>query len=198
MPRKYGGAPRGDTIIEVMLAITIFSMVVVGALLLMNQSMAIAQRSVEITQVRAQIDAQAEMIRHVHQRYIANPSANASSSSLWGDIKKQAVANVQYAGDRAVTNGSKCPTQRSDIEGFFLLREGAQQGTFNRVTQYEPPSTYAKLDGQIARGLWAQIVKVRGGDAQNAYDVYIQACWDSVGSDAPVTIGTIVRLYDPR
>lgn len=189
-------AERGDTIIEVMLAITIFSMVVVGALLLMNQSMAIAQRSVEVTQVRAQIDAQAEMIRHAHQQYIADPAAN--STSLWGEIKKQAVANVQYAGDRNTVNGSTCPAQRSDIEGFFLLREGAQQGTFDRVTQYQPALTFSRLNGQVAQGLWAQIVKVTGGDAQNAYDVYIQACWDSVGSDMPVTIGTIVRLYDPR
>jgi hypothetical protein len=29
-------------------------------------------------------------------------------------------------------------------------------------------------------------------------DFYIRACWDTVGQAMPVTLGTIVRLYDPK
>ena len=43
---------RGDTIIEVMFAFVLFSMVIVGAFMIMNQGMALAQRSLEVTQVR--------------------------------------------------------------------------------------------------------------------------------------------------
>ena len=54
---------RGDTIIEVMFAFVLFSMVIVGAFMIMNQGMALAQRSLEVTQVRQQIDSQVLLIR---------------------------------------------------------------------------------------------------------------------------------------
>src|SRR5664279_89500 len=63
---------RGDTIIEVLFAVAIFSMIAVGSLSIMNQSLATAQRSLEITLVRQQMDAQAETLRYVNQAYIAN------------------------------------------------------------------------------------------------------------------------------
>ena len=62
---------RGDTLIEVMFAFAIFALVAVGSLTIMNQGIAAAQRSLEITLVRAQMDAQAEAIRYIHQAYVA-------------------------------------------------------------------------------------------------------------------------------
>ena len=59
---------KGDTIIEVMFSFVVFSMVIVGAFILMNQGIASAQRSLEITLVREQIDAQIDMARYV-QKY---------------------------------------------------------------------------------------------------------------------------------
>ena len=56
---------RGDTIIEVLLGITIFSMVAVGAMAVMNRGAAIAQQSLEITLARQQVDVQAEMLRYI-------------------------------------------------------------------------------------------------------------------------------------
>jgi type II secretory pathway component PulJ len=63
---------RGDTIIEVVFAVTVFSMVAVGGLALMNQGAAMAQRSLEIGMVRDQMDAQADALRYMHSAYIAN------------------------------------------------------------------------------------------------------------------------------
>jgi type II secretory pathway pseudopilin PulG len=62
---------RGDTIIEVLFAVTVFAMVAVGAMTIMNQGTATAQRSLEVTLVRQQIDAQAEAIRYIHQAYVS-------------------------------------------------------------------------------------------------------------------------------
>ena len=53
----------GDTLIEVMFATTVFSLVVVSSLSLMNQGVASAQRSLEITTVRQQMDGQVETLR---------------------------------------------------------------------------------------------------------------------------------------
>ena len=38
---------RGDTIIEVLLAVTIFSLVAIGSMVLMNRGVAMAQQSLE-------------------------------------------------------------------------------------------------------------------------------------------------------
>ena len=55
---------KGDTLVEVILAVTVFSMVAVGTISIMNKGVAIAQHSLEISLVRQQIDAQAEMLRY--------------------------------------------------------------------------------------------------------------------------------------
>ena len=62
---------RGDTIIEVLFAITVFSLVVVSSLSIMNQGSATAQRTLEISLVRQQIDAQAETLRFLNTSYVA-------------------------------------------------------------------------------------------------------------------------------
>ncbi|MBC7512045.1 type II secretion system protein, partial [Candidatus Saccharibacteria bacterium] len=64
---------RGDTLIEVIVAFAVFAMVAVGALNVMNQGTATAQDTLETTHVRQQIDNQAEILRYLHQAYLANP-----------------------------------------------------------------------------------------------------------------------------
>ena len=90
---------RGDTIIEVLFAVTVFAMVAVGSMAIMNQGTGTAQRSLEITQVRQQIDAQAEAIRYIHQSYVAQfqrGAAPTGKAALWTTMvqnEKQAASN---------------------------------------------------------------------------------------------------------
>jgi type II secretory pathway pseudopilin PulG len=69
--------------------------------------------------------------------------------------------------------------------------------------------TYAQVrydvTGVRAEGIWIQAVKsstrIGTGDGRvrpGYYDFHIRACWQTPGSDQPVTEGTIVRLYEPR
>ena len=60
---------RGDTVIEVMFSFTVLSMLVVGTYVLMNRGMQVAQRSLEITLVRQQIDSQISMIRYIQAHH---------------------------------------------------------------------------------------------------------------------------------
>ena len=57
---------RGDTIIEVLLALTIFTAAIMGVMYVMSNSIGVSQRSLEITQTRTQIDNQIELLRHIH------------------------------------------------------------------------------------------------------------------------------------
>lgn len=172
----------GDTIIEVLFAVTVFSAVAVGALTVMNRGITIAQRSLEVTLVRQQVDAQAEMLRYVHDR--ARQESGGAYDALWRQLPKSAASPQQ------TLNADACPSTQP-AESFALYPSA---GAIARTATYGQPVTYARVSGAQAEGLYVQLLPVSGG---GAYDAYIQACWHGPGSDRPMTIGTIVRVYDP-
>src|SRR5674476_81397 len=88
---------RGDTLVEVLFATAVFSLVAVGCLSIMNQGAATAQRALEITLVRNEIDAQAETLRFLNASYIQAYQSGITSypntpADEWHSIK--AMANV--------------------------------------------------------------------------------------------------------
>ena len=64
-------AKRGDTLIEVMFAFAIFSLVAIMSVTMMNLGLAASERSLEVVTVRNEINAQAEALRFIHSSYIA-------------------------------------------------------------------------------------------------------------------------------
>lgn len=88
---------RGDTIIEVIFAVTVFSLVAVGGITIMNQGAATAQRSLEIGLVREQIDSQADALRYIHSAYIAN-GATPGADTPW----ERVIAKAYDATDSSV------------------------------------------------------------------------------------------------
>lgn len=228
---------RGDTIVEVIFAFTIFSLVAVGGLSLMSRGAAIAQQSLEISLVRDQIDSQADSLRYAHDAYIANYGHDdAASKIVWNNIVAAAGTSAHPFGDMA--DDQRCilpsPSNSSAGEGRpFALDIRKLDGDAGNspilnfgtipVTMFVPVSdsssagsgedftntTYAQLrytfsDGitdlpkAISQGIWMQAVKEPGsGNTPGYYDFHIRACWLSPGQSVPVTLGTIVRFYDP-
>ena len=92
---------RGDTIIEVLLAFSIFSLLSVGAMTVMGQGTNASQRALEITLVRQQIDAQAEALRAAHQ---ADTGTTADVETAWDLISVNADTDA-YSGYE-----TGCPT----------------------------------------------------------------------------------------
>lgn len=180
---------RGDTLIELLLAVTIFSLASVATLAIMNRGIAISQHSLEVTTVRQQIDAQAEMIRYL--RDTNDPQWIALKSNTW------------LATDIMPLSMTSCPAATSvytaSRHGFFVTYTSLNF-VINRAdgAHYGAATTYAQIDYQNnkTQGVWVQIAKAEGAGQIPAYDVYIHACWDSVSSNVPATLGTIVRLYD--
>ena len=79
----------GDSLIEVLLGITVFSAVSVGGIAIMNSGLNQAQRSLEITMARNEIDAQAEALRFIHNNYIAEREFSEDKwqfTDLWNKI----------------------------------------------------------------------------------------------------------------
>lgn len=170
----------GDTIIEVILAVAVFSMVAVGAITVMNNGISVSQRSLETSLVRQQIDAQAEMLRFVHDR--AKEDRTGSYGALWNSFPKTAAPTQ-------LSNVSTCPDHLP--ESFALTASPASGIAKTNTTAF--PATYARVDGSQSQGISIQLTRVSGG---RAYDAYIQACWEAPGLNLPMTLGTIVRIYD--
>lgn len=174
---------RGDTVVEVIFAVALFSMVAVGAITLMNKGVRIAQQSLEVTLVRQQIDSQAEMLRYIHQSASRGDSVWAGP---WGDLVKKTTSNVVE-----VVGSNK--TQCLPIEAGFFLYPKNDTIAVGDTRQLKQPETYAKIIGEDSYGVSIQLVK-----GARHYDAYIQACWYGADGSLPTTRGTIVRLYDSK
>ena len=189
--RKFN---RGDTLVEVLLGVTIFSLVAVIALETMNRGMAIAQYSLETTLVRQQVDAQAEMLRYAHDM----------KNDTWKKLVDNNSVSVSVVDDNEGNLGvEKCPDDFSTKE-FALAATpslASKISILNNPGDYKAAETYARVDSDTKKtyGISVRLVKpstATGSRDSNKYDAYIKACWMPVGSKMPATIGTIVRLYD--
>ncbi|MDO4781151.1 MAG: type II secretion system protein [Candidatus Saccharibacteria bacterium] len=176
---------RGETLIEVLLATTVFGIVAVSVMAIMNRGMIIAERSLEITLVRHQIDAQADLMRYIHSRR----GHEAGYAQLWRQITDRAITSSP-----SQLGAAACPA--SLPSGAFALRtlNPGDAGQVQLTTEYEPAPAHALVDHATPKSYGIYIHVVRAEGAQLAYDAYIQACWDGVGGGVQ-TMGTIARLY---
>ncbi len=93
---------KGDTLIEVTLAIGIFSMIAIAVASVMSGGSASAQLALETTLTRQEIDAQADAIRFIHTAYTANKdNPGHPYTSLWRTITGKAI-DIKDLGDNKV------------------------------------------------------------------------------------------------
>lgn len=176
---------RGDTIVEAVIAFAVFGAVAVGAMVVMNRGVAMAQRSLEVTLVREQIDAQADMLRYIRD----------NGGNTWDEL----ISNINTSPQPISSNMASCPTPSSP--SFFLTGAAGAVPSVKSATDagnFITPVTYALVDHNTKKSsnIWIETTRAQGSGASvKAYDFRIHACWQSVGGDNPVTLGTIVRLY---
>lgn len=208
---------RGDTIIEVMFAVAVFAMVAVGSLMIMNQGVSTAQRSLEVTLVRQQVQAEADAIRFIHDAYITNYQQGGSTlSGVAAEWPKMTVTHAETAAsDFSAVSGTVCPSKVPGASPFIVNPRTAK--VESTVPQMSPPSAstlppfsqilYRSTDPSSsdytvidqAYGIWVEAVPsaVQPGQSTRFVDFHIRACWDGIGIHQDMTIGTIVRLYEP-
>lgn len=217
---------QGDTIIEVLFSITIFAMIAIAGLTIMNQGMNTAQRSLEITLVKQQIDSQAETLRFIHQSYIAaydGRTIDTSSPARITATNYPGVAGQWYYVSRAqavtaavpyatISSGGQCRSLDNSVAGVqnrFVVDPKTATVYTGTFVGGPAVSTYAQIrydsanPSVIARveGLWTQAEYHARNASTNTpgyYDFHIRACWNAIGESTPGMQGTIVRLYEPN
>lgn len=178
---------RGDTLVEVLMAVVVLSMVIVGAITLVNRSLAAIQIATEHTQVRLHINSQAELLRRMRDGYQA--SAGSALGQEWASLFSGAPV---YASTAASSNGGTCQVT-SGKRPFYVV----QQPNDIKITTFNPaavPPTGA-IPGQ---GLWIEATRSPSGVVPGYVDFQFRACWDAAGaSSGQQQTLTVLRLYDP-
>lgn len=203
-------AERGDTIVEVLFAITIFSMIVVITLSLMNQGTATARRTFEIAQVREQIDGQAEALRFLHESYVTEyrpgieydlkDAATTPAKEYYKIIQK-----VKDSGRTAATpvgSLAACPTPAPS--GSFAINTRMARVMTTTSSLQQANTAYAQVtypsganSPATFKGIWIEGIR-SSGSSVGFIDFHIRGCWNAPGLTVPLNLDTIVRLYDPR
>lgn len=200
---------QGDTIIEVVFAIIIFSFIAISSLAIMNQGIATGERALEITLVRQQINAQAEALRYIHEAYVVQPD---TSNTVWADLStlqsERGTAYGQAEASRYGVDGGECAVPSgSHYKPFILNARLAQVWSVPPAVAAGPeeghppyPQVIYNTDNSVsaAYGMWIEAVPSGASAGKPFVDFHIRACWPAPGSAVPMTIGTIVRLYDPQ
>ena len=208
MSVKHLAAQAGDTLIEVLFAFSVLSLVIVGALSIMNKGSIASQRSLETTLVRGEIDGQATTLRFLHDAYVAKfqPGASYSPATPAGQWAKM-VSQLSSRTPSPLSNLTSCPANAP--AGSFIIdpTTAAYQGLNTKLAH---SATFAQLTYdatgvfQQAQGIWIEGILPTGTETDvnkkntSYIDFHINACWDAPGNGPPMTIGTIVRLYEPQ
>lgn len=194
---------RGDTIVEVILAFALFSLVSIATMTVMGQGTNAAQRALEITLVRQQIDAQAEALRAAQQAFV--------STSGGPDTEWRKIALIGDANDSThFASATTCPTSQAQLTRSFVMNPH----TATAIVSPPSPTWYQDSNGPtsqpfaqvvttganvLANGMWIERDYRSGGSANTnaSFDFVVRACWYAAGLNVPLQLETIVRLYEP-
>lgn len=172
---------RGDTLVEVLMAIVIISVVIVGAMTMMSRGLAAAQIALEHSQVRLSINSQIEMLRYARDTYLRNPTD--PSALQWRAIATGGNADPITYNDSCIVTGTK--------NGFYMTKN-ATQITQNSYTVNNPATVATP-----GSGMWIETVLSTPGVKPAYIDFVVRACWTGAGAAGKQQTVTAMRLYDP-
>ena len=120
---------RGDTLIEVTIAIGIFSMIAIMAVLVVNTSISGTQAALENTVTREEINTQAEALRFIQAAYVADKNESNEESSKYGKLWQEMVSLARELGKDEADDANFLnyrPATCSDLYGENgIKRQGA-------------------------------------------------------------------------
>lgn len=218
---------KGDTLIEVTIAIGIFSMIAIGVASVMSSGSSGSQTALETTLAREEIDVQAEALRFIHSARISSRSDSDNPyDTIWNAITASAIDGGTMDASTAQFNPSSCQAlynRDNDNSVFaqhaFILNpralDSSQNGLFRAseasdASVFTPTTTHPRLvfdasgNNLRAEGIYVIAVKDAGtnivgydGAEPAFYDFYIRTCWYGSDNERPSTISTVIRLYSP-
>lgn len=160
---------RGDTIVEVLIAIALVSAILIGAYSLSNKATQTNQLAYERSRAADFVKEQSEYLR----------AARQENRTVWADITN---ANTHPL----IATFYNCKTTPADnnltntLDGEFYLSGDASGLTVNDSVKVTNDLYYTWI--------------ARKTDGDGYYDFYVYTCWEGMGSIPHQSSGTVVRL----
>ena len=204
---------KGDTLIEVTLAVGIFSMIAIAIVAVMSNGVANAQTALEATLTREEIDTQAEALRFIHASHIS--SVNESSedrkyAELWDTITNKAIrlSDVNFQETVLQYTPSNCEdlygSDGSDYFGHYFVINPRKLGDFTNTNEvvissntpdvFQSAVTYPRLV-YSSNGQQEQNIRDERDSLFRAEGIFILAVEDE-GTIATDGINPEVTFYD--
>lgn len=190
MPHRRHTDQQGDTLVEVLVAMAVLSMIIVGGNILMSYGMKNVLMAVEHTQVRNLIVGQSELLHYLRDN--AEQGGNDVVSKAW---YQQLLGNNDYVNRQPASNINSCAPGK---DAFYVTAgfNGEAALPAIAVNAYEGD---ADTDGRPyavpGNGLWIEAVESPSGVEKPYVDFHIRACWEGSGTTIDQRTNTVVRLY---
>lgn len=166
---KRNQAERGDTLVEVTVAMAVLGLMLAASLAVINRGLMGVSNAVERTSVRASLSSQAELLRYVFD----NPDTNKAT---YEEILKLTQPNNNLGQNGCEIGGG----------GFYLSVGNTLPVEIHKLnpadTAHLPDNVYGQPEAGDnngnSRGIWIEGDKHDGqGDMPGYIDFYVRACW---------------------
>lgn len=209
---------RGDTLVEVSIAIAILGLVLVATIMVINRSLLGIMNSVERTSVRGEINRQVELVKFVFDRKL-DTNKNTAKALVDEVIKKTNpdIGNKDYdciVGKNAFYLKENPDFKKGDKKEPISIVTAANDTNLNPTcdsggVDCSKPENAGKniktaadnLYGapKLGQGIWVQgvIGQMPTGNMPGFIDFYVRACWSPYGSKS-IGMGrtkTVTRVY---
>ncbi len=187
---------RGDTIIEVLVAIVVLSTVLVISYGIMTRGFANGQIALERTETQAMLNAQATILRTVRDTSQSQKEETGVDTSEWSAVLNL-TRNAPASGIPAsAVEGCSHPT---NAQFYFQPSAANPMMPIENTTQLVN-SSYIRIKSfpTYGDGMWVEGYKVSTAGSQVYYDFYIKSCWYTPYGGDQQMMRTTVRLYETR
>ncbi len=188
---KRNQAERGDTLVEVTVAMAVLGLMLAASLAVINRGLMGVSNAVERTSVRASLSSQAELLRYVFDDPVAN---EATYKAILGRTKPN--NNLGQNGCEIGNNS-----------GFYLSVSGVPPVKMHALNQADTNNLANNVYGQPeaagdnkgnSQGIWIEGDKHDGQNGMPGYiDFYVRACWTPHVAQQPGSgrMESNVRVY---
>ena len=150
-------AKAGDTMIEVMFALSVFALVSVLAIVVMNSGVSTAEATLEISTTRNEIDSQSEVLRFIHNSFLNDREfVQQEYANIWKELKKYInEANSNAILPLALKNGETCEIRYtgSSSENIFAPRKTIILNP-RKIDPVTPTNTIISVDRADAKSIF--------------------------------------------
>ena len=188
---KRNQAERGDTLVEVTVAMAVLGLMLAASLAVINRGLMGVSNAVERTSVRASLSSQAELLRYVFDDPVTN-------KVTYEKILKHTGSNTSLGQNGCeIGNGGfylSVGSSTSPVEMYELNSAGTTE-LANNV--YGQPEAASDNKGN-SQGIWIEGDKHDGqGDMPGYIDFYVRACWTPHATQQPGSgrMESNVRVY---